>query len=83
MSLDAVQKVMNRVSHEIEPHYEAMVRLARQASVGYMDETPWYCQNTFPRTTRVHHGSLSYTDSVAELIDERGFVALSIIERRL
>jgi transposase len=46
MSLGAVQKVIDRVSHALEPHYEAMARLARHASVGYIDETPWYCQNT-------------------------------------
>jgi transposase len=46
MSLGAVQKLIDRVSHAIEPHYEAIARLARHASVGYIDETPWYCQNT-------------------------------------
>jgi hypothetical protein len=28
------------------PHYEAIATLARQAPVGYIDETPWYCHNT-------------------------------------
>jgi transposase len=46
MSLGAVQKLIDRVSHAIEPHYEAIARLARHASVGYIDETPWDCQNT-------------------------------------
>ena len=46
MSLGTVQKVIDRVAHAILPHYEAIATLARQAPVGYIDETPWYCQNT-------------------------------------
>lgn len=45
ISLAAVQKVINRVSRAILPHYEAIATLARQSLVGYIDETPWYCQN--------------------------------------
>jgi transposase len=45
ISLGAVQKVIDRASHAILPHYEAIAALARQATVGYIDETPWYCQN--------------------------------------
>jgi transposase len=46
MSLGAVQKVIDRVSHALLPHDEAIATVARQAPVGYIDETPWYCQNT-------------------------------------
>jgi len=46
MSLGAVQKVIDRVSEALVPHYEQMAELARQAPVGYIDETPWYCRNT-------------------------------------
>jgi len=46
MSLGAVQKMIDRVSTAILPHYETISTLARQATVGYIDETPWYCQNT-------------------------------------
>ena len=46
MSLGAVQKIIDRVSQAILPHYESIATLARQARVGYIDETPWYCQNT-------------------------------------
>lgn len=46
MSLGAVQQVINRASQAIVPHYEAIASLARQAPVGYIDETPWYCHNT-------------------------------------
>lgn len=45
MSLGAVQKLIDRVSDAILPHYEAIATRARQAPVGYIDETPWYCQN--------------------------------------
>jgi transposase len=45
VSLGAVQKMIDRVSQAILPHYEAIAALARQATVGYIDETPWYCQN--------------------------------------
>ena len=27
------------------PHYELIAALARQAPVGYIDDTPWYCQH--------------------------------------
>jgi len=45
ISLGAVQKVVDRVSEAVLPHYEVMAELARQAPVGYIDETPWYYQN--------------------------------------
>ncbi len=45
MSLGALQKVIDRTSQAILPHYEAIATLARQATVGSIDETPWYCQN--------------------------------------
>jgi transposase len=46
MSLGAVQKVIDRASQAMMPHYEAIAALARHATVGYIDETPWYCHNT-------------------------------------
>jgi transposase len=46
ISLGAVQKVIDRASQAILPHYEAIATLARQAPVGYIDETPWYCHHT-------------------------------------
>jgi transposase len=45
ISLGAIQKVIRRVSQALVPHYEAIATLAHQAPVGYIDETPWYCQN--------------------------------------
>jgi transposase len=45
ISLGAIQKVMDRASQAIVPHYEAMAALAHQAPVGYIDETPWYRQH--------------------------------------
>ena len=46
LSLGAVQKLIDRTSQALVPHYEAMATLARHSTVGYIDETPWYCQNT-------------------------------------
>jgi transposase len=46
MSLGAVQKMIDRVSQAIVPHYEAIATLARHATVGSIDETPWYCHTT-------------------------------------
>jgi transposase len=47
ISLGAVQKVIDRASQAILPHDEAIATLARQATVGYSDETPWYGRNTW------------------------------------
>lgn len=48
MSLGTVQQVRNRGSQAIVPHDDAMATLARQALVGSLDETPWYCHDTLP-----------------------------------
>lgn len=45
ISLGAIQKVLDRTSQALLPHDEAIAALARHAPVGYIDETPWYCQN--------------------------------------
>lgn len=45
ISLGAIQKILDRTSQAIWPHYQAIATIARQAPVGYIDETPWYCQN--------------------------------------
>jgi transposase len=44
IGLGAIQKVIDRVTRAIQPHYEAIARIARQAPVSYIDETPWFCQ---------------------------------------
>jgi transposase len=46
ISLGAIQKVLDRVAHAIEPHYTAIALQARQAPVNYIDETPWFCTHT-------------------------------------
>ena len=46
MSLGTLQKIIDRASQAILPHYEAIAALARHATVGYIDETPWYSQHT-------------------------------------
>jgi transposase len=46
ISLGAIQKVLDRVTHAIDPYYTVIARQARHAPVNYIDETPWYCLNT-------------------------------------
>lgn len=45
ISLGAIQKVLDRVTLAIDPHYTLIATQARQARVNYIDETPWYCEN--------------------------------------
>jgi transposase len=47
ISLGALQTVIHRVASAIAPHYGAIAEVARNATVGYMDETPWFCQHTW------------------------------------
>ena len=42
ISRGAIQKVIDRVSEAIKPHYEAIGEVARAAKINYIDETPWY-----------------------------------------
>jgi transposase len=46
ISLGAIQKVLDRVSQAIDPYYTSIATQARQALVNYIDETPWYCENS-------------------------------------
>ena len=46
LSLGAIQKMLDRVAHAIQPHYAAIAQQARQASVNYIDETPWFLTTT-------------------------------------
>jgi transposase len=46
LSLGAIQKVLDRVTQAIAPHYEAIAQQARRAPVNYIDETPWFLTNT-------------------------------------
>lgn len=41
ISLGAIQKVIDRISEAIKPHYEAIGRVARQSEINGIDETPW------------------------------------------
>jgi transposase len=49
ISLGAIQKVVDRVSQAIKPHYEAIAKKARQALINGIDETIWK-----------QHGKLKY-----------------------
>ena len=42
ISKGAIQKVIDRVSQAIKPHYEAIGRVARNTTVNYIDETSWF-----------------------------------------
>lgn len=46
LSLGAIQKVLDRVTQAIAPHYEMIARYARRAPVNYIDETAWFLTNT-------------------------------------
>jgi transposase len=39
ISLGAIQKIIDRVSSAIEPHYQHLGEVARQSEVNHMDET--------------------------------------------
>jgi len=41
ISLGGIQKILDRVSSAIEPHYEAIGEVARAAPVNHVDETSW------------------------------------------
>ena len=41
VSLGAIQKIVNRATEAITPHYEAIGEAARQAPVNHIDETSW------------------------------------------
>jgi transposase len=78
ISLGAIQKVIDRTSHALLPHYEAIAQVARQATVGYIDETPWYCQNTLQWLWTMATDTVSLylihpnrsTDAFFDLIDD-------------
>jgi transposase len=46
ISLGAIQKVLDRVSQAIAPHYMAIATQTRRALVNYIDETPWFLTHT-------------------------------------
>lgn len=42
ISRGAIQRCVDRVSHAIQPYYDAIAEQARAAQVNYVDETAWY-----------------------------------------
>jgi len=42
ISKGAIQKVIDRTSEAIKPHYEVIGRVARNTTVNYIDETSWF-----------------------------------------
>jgi len=49
ISLGAIQKVIDRVTQAIVPHYTAIATQERHARVTYIDATPWFLTNTVQR----------------------------------
>jgi len=41
ISLGTIQKVIDRISEAIEPHYQAIANRARKSDINGIDETPW------------------------------------------
>ena len=41
ISQGGIQKVIDRVSQAIKPHYDSIAKVARSAPVGHVDETSW------------------------------------------
>lgn len=41
MSIGAIQKVIDRASEAIKPHYDKIATVARSSEVNYIDETSW------------------------------------------
>jgi transposase len=46
LSLGAIQKVLNRVTQALAPHYDAMARQTRHAAVNDIEATSWFCHRT-------------------------------------
>jgi transposase len=46
ISLGAIQKVLDRVTLALDPHYTVIATQARQALGNYIDETSWYCEHS-------------------------------------
>jgi transposase len=44
LSKGAIQKMVNRVSAALLPHYEAIGRVARAVPVNHLDKTSWFTQ---------------------------------------
>jgi transposase len=44
VSQGAIQKILDRVSRAIDPHYQAIGALVRRSPVNHVDETAWYCR---------------------------------------
>jgi hypothetical protein len=72
-----IQNVLDRVMRALQPHYEAMARIARHARVSDIDETPWFCQGslqgmwgmTSPEVARYRIDPSRSTQACLALID--------------
>ena len=46
VSQGAIQKILDRVSRAITPHYQTVGASVRSSPVNHVDETAWYCKGT-------------------------------------
>ena len=60
ISKGAIQKVIDRVSGAIKPHYEAIGRVARNAKVNYIDETSWFMNGTLMWLWTMANATVAY-----------------------
>jgi transposase len=49
ISKGAIQKIIDRVSQAIKPHYEAIGHVARNTNINYFDETSWFMNGALSR----------------------------------
>jgi transposase len=78
LSLGAIQKVLDRVTQAIAPHYEAIALHARRAPVNDSDATSWLLTNTRQWLWVMASDTVAFsmlhphrsTDAFAALIDD-------------
>jgi transposase len=75
LSLGAIQKMLDRVAHAIEPHYRAIARQARQTTVNDIDEPPWFLTNTRHWLWGMAHETVAY-DMIHPHRSKAAFAAL-------
>ena len=77
LRLGAIQNMLDRVAHAIEPHSRAMARQARRATVHDVEATPWLCTSPWPWLWGMAHATVACSllhprrshEALAALID--------------
>lgn len=78
LRLGAIQKMLDRVAHAIEPHDQAIAHQARRAAVNAIDETSWYLTHPLHWLWVMAHETVAFsllhphrsTAAFASLIEE-------------